>query len=409
MSEESTNQLEKGSPLGRAKSPGRRRRWLRRIALGLVLLLVAAVGLSALSNLILPSSSSTIERLSELDKARVQEALHLRQTLGDTLWPGWGSATIPVIQYNEGYAFLVHYPDPPAGWLKVPQRQPRGGPWEPVPADAFEGETYYRQSLADADGRPEAFTVLVGARWVASMTTKQWTQVSLGNEMRGHLPGIVKPIVPYRVFGRLFYSDWHICGLLHESFHAYQGITAPERLAAAEMAKNVAGRYPWNEPASVKAWQKELTILADALQTTASAEMTSLAQQFLACRCQRRQTPGLAADLVDFERQREWEEGLAKYLELGIWRLAASTPQYQPVPALGADPDFKHYQGFPKRWSQEMAQLRRGAHAGETRFYYSGMAQACLLDRLAPDWKTKAMSPGVFLEDLLGQAVSRAK
>jgi hypothetical protein len=108
------------------------------------------------------------------------------------------------------------------------------------------------------------------------------------------------------------------------------------------------------------------------------------------------------------ERRREWEEGLGKYIELAIWQRAASTPDYQPVTAMNADPDFKHYRGFPQRWSQEVAQLRRGAHTRDTRFYYSGMAQAFLLDRLAPDWKTKALTPGVFLEDLLRPALSIA-
>ena len=122
----------------------------------------------------------------------------------------------------------------------------------------------------------------------------------------------------------------------------------------------------------------------------------------------RRETRGLEAGLVEFERRREWEEGLAKYIELAIWRLAASTPDYQPVAAMNADLDFKHYQGFTQRWSQEVAQLRRGAHARDTRFYYTGMAQSFLLDRLAPDWKTKVMTPGVFLEDLLRQALAIA-
>jgi hypothetical protein len=405
MDKRPTQPLEEGSQPGRAKSRGRVRRWLKRIALCLILLLVAVIGLSALTNLILPSCSSTIEQLSDLDKARVLEALHLHKTLGDTLWPGWGSASIPLIQYNEQYAFLVNYPAPPVGWLKVPQRLPRGGPWEPVLGDTFDGGTYYRQFLSDANTRPEAFAVLVGERWVASMTTKQWTQIGLGNEMRKDLPGVLQHIVPYRVFGRLLYSDWHICSVLHESFHAYQGMTAPERLAEAEMGMNVAVRYPWDEPVFVDAWQKELDLLADALQATSQVEMTSLTHQFLAQRQQRRDTRGLEADLVDFERRREWEEGLAKYIELAIWRLAATTPDYQPVAAMNADPDFKYYKGFTQRWSQEVSQLRRGTHARDTRFYYTGMAQSFLLDRLAPDWKTKAMASGVFLEDLLRQAV----
>ncbi len=42
---------------------------------------------------------------------------------------------------------------------------------------------------------------------------------------------------------------------------------------------------------------------------------------------------------------------------------------------------------------------------GETRFYYTGFAQGVLLDRLDPDWKSQAFEPGVWLEDLLRQAV----
>jgi len=42
---------------------------------------------------------------------------------------------------------------------------------------------------------------------------------------------------------------------------------------------------------------------------------------------------------------------------------------------------------------------------GDGRFYYSGMAQAVLLDRLMPGWKDQALEDGVFLEDLLEAAV----
>lgn len=44
---------------------------------------------------------------------------------------------------------------------------------------------------------------------------------------------------------------------------------------------------------------------------------------------------------------------------------------------------------------------------GDGRFYYSGMAQAALLDRLLPDWKEQALTDGVFLEDLLETAVTQ--
>jgi hypothetical protein len=38
---------------------------------------------------------------------------------------------------------------------------------------------------------------------------------------------------------------------------------------------------------------------------------------------------------------------------------------------------------------------------GDGRFYYSGMAQAYLLDRLLPNWKATAFDENIWLDDLL--------
>ncbi len=71
-----------------------------------------------------------------------------------------------------------------------------------------------------------------------------------------------------------------------------------------------------------------------------------------------------------------------------------------------SDPGFHNYTNASQRWSQEIDQIRRMAsNSGDTRFYYSGLAQAALLDRLAPEWKTKIMNEDVFLEALLEDAV----
>jgi hypothetical protein len=42
---------------------------------------------------------------------------------------------------------------------------------------------------------------------------------------------------------------------------------------------------------------------------------------------------------------------------------------------------------------------------GDTRFYYTGMVQAFLLDRLMPDWKNYIMEENVWLDDLLLEAI----
>jgi hypothetical protein len=395
--------------LGRAY---RLRRCSTFVIAGLMLVCVLVTGLSILSNNLLPAHTPATGLLSGLDKARLAEAFHLRSELGDTLWQGWGLENIPMILYNEDYAFLVGYPDPPTGWVKVPGGQSRGGPWEAVPNDTFEGQTYYRQQLVDPSITPQAFAVLIGGRWVSSLPSREWMQIELGNNFKESTPPFLRPVFPYRLAARLFLSaaggvDTYIGGMLHESFHAHEGIHAPGRIAAAENLFNQnQNRYPWESKALAGDWQVELNLLADAVQAKSDEDATELARQFLVQRQKRRADAGLDADLINLERQKEWEEGLAKYTELSIWRLAATTASYHPLPAMVNDPGFKNYANFSPRWSQEIEQIRRMANdQGDTRFYYSGLAQAALLDRLAPDWKTKIMMDDVFLEDLLKDAV----
>jgi len=376
---------------------------------GLILLPLLAVAAAAASNLGLPDHSRVVERLSEVEKARLAELFHLRAALGDAVWPGWGEAEIPVIVHNEAYAFLVGYPGtPPDGWTMVPRNERRGGPWQVVPDDVFQGQPYYRQPLADRKKTPENFSVLVGDRWVATMQTYEYSKVAFYAGFREELPSLLRPIVPVRLLWMLLMgeTETYIGGLAHEAFHAYQGTVAPDRLAAAEFAAPLEGQYPWENEAAEQAWQAELDALYAAVTAASDDEAAQYARQFLALRAERRASSALPANLADYERQREWLEGLAKYAELVLQREAGRSADYAPLPAIEGDPDFHAYRTRERFWSQQLGEVRRMTNrSGEVRFYYSGMAQAVLLDRFAPGWKEQAWSEGIWLEDLLAEAV----
>ena len=382
--------------------------WLTRGLLGFLGLCSALMLLSAASNIGLQTASAEPAQLGELEQARLVEIFHLRETLGDAVWPGWDEADIPAIVYNERYAFLVGLPNPASGWLKVPNLQLHGGPWESLPNATFAGQPIYRQALP-TDVQPENFTVLVGDRWTSSLMTKEWVRIALAQQFRESLPNFLRPIFPYRLAIALFVesSDFYISAVLHEAFHAYQGMGAPEKLAAAENAvPRYENRYPWEDEAFRAAWQEELDLLATALQAETPEATETLARAFLAQREARRAS--LSPDMVAYERQREWQEGLARYTELEIWRQAATTPDYTPASAVHEDPQFKDYRTFARRWSREVGQLRRMAgDRGDGRFYGSGMAQAVLLDRLAPGWKARVFDNGVWLDTLLSEALKR--
>jgi hypothetical protein len=377
--------------------------------LGTALLALVAVlaGLAALDNRTLPARSDPLDRLSPATQARLGEALHLRRTLGDAVWPGWAGADVPAVAYNEDYAFLVGYPAPPSGWARVPSGVAHGGPWEIVPGDRFAGAAYYRQALAGTGANPEAFTVRVGERWVASLPTLEWFRIDFARQLRDRLPAFLRPVFPYRFVTELFLggSDGYICLISHEVFHAYQGALAPERLAQAERAPAAQRHDPERDPEFLRAWREELRSLAAAVRIADPGEARVLARRFLEQRRERRARFRLGAESVDHERRREWLEGVAKYVELEVWRQAARSPDYQPLPEIERVPDFRRYSGFAARWSREIGQIPRSA-GDDIRFYYSGMAQAALLDRLLPGWKRRVLPGGEWLEDLLAEALA---
>ncbi len=378
------------------------------VGAGIILVLAGILLWIWSSNRALPQTSLVVERLDDASKAHLLEAEHLRRSLGDSIWPGFGQVDIPAILYNEDYAFLIGYADPPDGWIKVPAGQQRGGPWQPVPEDTLNGSVYYRQMLPGGGVTPEAFTVRVGERWVFSMSTLEWTRIGLRNTIQNDLPEPLQPFFPYTLFinNLVSGSDQYISLMLHEAFHAFEGMQASDRLADAEEANGAEGLYPWENQDLQANWKKEVDLLAQALESDNPAGMVEIVQAFLKTRSDRRSGGELGENLVDYERQCEWLEGLARYTELRSWQLAASAADYQPVSQTDLLADFKDYQNYDQRWQREIYQLRRSVNeSGEGRFYYTGMAQAFLLDRLLPGWKDRALQPGVWLEDLLQEAV----
>lgn len=375
------------------------------VSLFTVALLAAAV--SAVANRRLPRASADPARLSVAEQARLAEFFHLRGELGERVWPGFGDADIPVVLYNEAMVFVVGLADPAPGWQPMPDGDVAGGPWTPL-AESVAGQAAYGQPLPAGGATPQSFTVQVGDRWAASLTTMEWMRVGLAEEIRADLPPAVAAVFPYSLFidQLLSGSDQFISLLAHEAFHAFQGQVAPQRLAAAEAALRQEAGYPWETTAGV--WQEELAALAAAVAAPTDAEAARLAGEFLDIRARRRAETGQTPAQIDFEQQREWLEGLARYAELAIWREASTNLTYQPVAALGADPDFANYTGYEARWRRELEQMERmAAQPGEGRFYYSGMAIGVLLDRLHPGWKARALEPGITLEGLLGDSLGQ--
>ncbi|MEJ2503901.1 MAG: hypothetical protein P8177_11420 [Gemmatimonadota bacterium] len=339
------------------------------------------------------------------EQARIAETFHLRAVLGDSVWPGWGDAQNPQIVYNDRYAFLVGYDgEPPAGWFREPAHEQLGGPWVRLPDLRVVDRPVYRTELPRGVS-PQAFAVRVGDRWVGSIPTLEWARLSLREEVGRAVPPPLSWIPPYRIIGPLLFRgpQHHVALTLHESFHAFQGQQAPERFAFAEKLTRLEDSYP--QDGAIKAlWEEELAALAEGLESSNGQDAAGCTRQFLELRARRR--ADLGPDLIELERQREWLEGLAKYVEVRTWLLADRTASYQPLDAAQQALAPADYSEADEALGREIAQLRRSAGQGGTLFYYSGMAQAMLLDRLSPGWKVAAFEEGATLEGLLARAVA---
>ncbi len=369
---------------------------------GLLSFVVLAI-VSSLYNLTLPTESIVKDILTQNEKAYISEAMNLQKKMGNEVWPGWGNLQIPVITYNEKYAFLVGYPNPPAGWFKMPKEELRGTEWEVVKNDHFVGTSYYRQLLLNPDITPESFVVKVGERWVATMQTKEYAAVAFYKGFRNELPPVLNAIFPYKIFWQFLMgsTENYIVGLEHEAFHAFQGTEVPQLLAEAEKPP-FSKDYPWDKKEN--GWNEEIKLLMEAFNTQGNKEALNLVKQFLAKRSERREKSNLPDEIIRYEQKREWLEGLAKYAEIKIGLMASENQNYKHVIEIETVPGFKNYKTRASYFSQQIGEVKRAANRPEeSRFYSTGMLQAVMLDRLMPKWKKEAFKEDVYLENLLGK------
>ncbi len=328
-------------------------KWPRAVLLAF---LAAQIAASSRSEPLQEAAPCDAFTLTPDDKAEISEALRLQKSLGDQVWPGFAQAEIPVVLYNNHYEFL-------AGTRKVSPT------WMPVTNDQFDEKKYYRRNATKA----QSFAVKVDARWVASVTAFD----CMNHES------------PMKVT-----RDFHIVAILHEMFHAYQATQSAKRFSKALGTYSVETRYPAKNPEFAAGWDREGTLLAGAMKATDGTAVRDLTREFLKARTVRRAQARLNSDLLAYERELEWLEGLGQYAEIRFYELAAS---HRDEPAYS-----KYRPGLPY-WQSHLFLLERqvSRQSGDLRFYFSGMAQARLLDRLDPDWKKTALRRGVYLENLL--------
>jgi len=352
---------------------------------GLGAFLLIIVGVQATSTENKPEQKALKEgekltRLNSEDKAQLIELLRLKKMFGNRVWPDFGEAAIPLIQYNEQYEFLVAHPSPPA-------------PWIAVDSDTFQGSPYFRRNTEES----QAFAVPVGDLWAGSLDTFSHMNRSMKKQLQEKI--FKEKLTPVMIKMMEITPAQHVVVLLHEAFHAFQAIQYHDRFQRAYGVYASAKHYPFEDEDFKNAWNKEGSLLAVALRKKDESETLKLIQSFLEIRIKRRSDASLSPELITFERELEWLEGTAKYVEMRFSELGSSEQ---------GEAESKAYRVVRNRLRIDFySRLKKcGGLHGDHRFYLSGAAQAMILDTISPDWKQEIIrQENIGLEDLLQTAV----
>jgi hypothetical protein len=319
--------------------------------------------------------------LSEEDKAQLIETLRLKKLLGSSIWPGFGEAEIPLIQYNEQYEFLIGHPCPSVVWVSVKN-------------DSFQENSYHRRTNTE----PQAFAVPVGELWAGSLDTIGHMNRSMKEQIKENVPP--EKLTPAMFKMMEITPAYHIVALLHEAFHAFQATQELDRFLQAQRMYAFEKSYPFEDEAFKNAWNEEGSLLASAVREQDALARLESIEKFLEVRTKRRSTSSLSAELITFERELEWLEGLAKYVELQF-AIKGSSMQ---------EAESKGYRVVRNRLQADYYYRIKnlGDLHGDLRFYLSGAAQAMILDKVSPGWKQTIMGRiNIGLEDLLKTALKK--
>jgi hypothetical protein len=188
--------------------------------------------------------------------------------------------------------------------------------------------------------------------------------------------------------------------VFHEAFHAFEH--DPTRSGARWRFENAFHLFDYASlPARNNAlFAVEGQLLYAALQASMEEDARKKVRHFLAVRGLRQVE--LDAPLVAFEKGAESNEGMAEYAGVKAVLAGMKAVSEKRVAAVFSYTDGPRYL---REKYQKLKTITRIGNNDRLKFYYTGSAQALLLDRLSPGWKEKLQAKAGAVQDLLANAV----
>ena len=288
--------------------------------------------------------------LPAADATRIAEFHRLADQYQDNLWPGWSKIPAPLLLVTTDSEYLTHFPDPPKDFPKLGDdlyARPRQ-----FPPNLLATFPAFGPPAVIVIGEPAATTAKTSTPWLFVVMHEHFHQLQYAQ------PG--------------YYQAVEALGLSKSDKTGMWMLNYP---------------FPYEVPEVADAFAHLRDSLLAALNQVEPAKFDPLAKAYLKERKQ------FLAQFLPGDRKylsfQLWQEGVARYVQIKSAEVAAD---YQPSAAFAALPDYIPFSAYAltarARTLDELRHIDITQSKRES-FYSFGAAEALLLDRINPEWKSQ--------------------
>lgn len=166
--------------------------------------------------------------------------------------------------------------------------------------------------------------------------------------------------------------------------------------------------FPYDTPQVKKQFTLLGKRLANALQADGKADFSNKLTAYLETR--RELQAMLAEDDYKYLSFQLWKEGIARYTEYQVAKLAAA--KYKPSKAFRSLPDYTTFESVAKGTMNGIINELSNLNVEDSQrvaFYPLGAGEGLLLDKVNPQWKARYFTDKFFVDEYFSVAKTRAQ
>ena len=329
-----------------------------------------ALGLIGRGAFAAPAPRDSIPRLPERDRIRLAEAFRLADAIQNQVWPEWSTAPFGVLLITPTTEFLIRHPQPSPDFT--------AGDF-----DSLLGSRVYSRRRVFPPNLQATFPAVSGVSTIVI--------------------GEAESARPKQSSTR-----W-ILTLMHEHFHQWQESRPGYQAAVAklDLARGDSTGiwmlnfpFPYEDSTLARGFDQLCRLRVQALRLRGSWEFADAYRAYDEAR--RRFAAHVTRDDARYLDFQLWKEGVARYTEYEVARVAAL--RYVPSPRYEALDDYTSFMAEAQNVLDQIIEEQSTLSLAKwkrTAVYSTGAADALLLDRQKPDWKSRYLRERFSLDRLI--------